>query len=865
MLFTIFPYWSKMIPQKIFRSSTIAGVQKCKHRILSRSSSTTSTADGTAATTVAAATALALGGIVAMAVTEEGQAQQQHHKMDVKDQKRPMITSLPRLPITNFRDKPQHYTSCDASDQKKISRFFPRLRRNKTLRRMEDTSTKQTLQSKYDVQWNHPLGEGGFGTVFIGEDSFTGEQVAVKKLPKAFTNQQNFQKEMNAFLHIRDKGGHPNICALRENFDEGEHFYLVFDLISGGEMFDHLCCHGAYSEADAARLVREIGSALAFLHGIGLIHGDLKPENLMLSSENSSDAVIKLVDFGCAQVVDKASPLYDDTIDNSEGKNKVFAAITPGYSPPEIIGSEARNIKHLEPSMDMFSLGIIVYVMLTGIHPFDLSGLSSDQEINERVKSCKKCPPPLRNSPITAHLSPSAIDLIEKLIEPNPKRRLTAQQMLDHPWVKGETARTGKIAYSDEKLSAYRRYKTKIEAQVFSSMVGWAEENKRRKASSSGGDRNNVTKRTSLIERSFQMLDPERKGYITKQQLSAFDDDTDTTDRKQRKGKQHTANGDDDSQHLSLSGFSDLLSENMKNRYYPAGHIVYREGEKGNKMYFINSGRIEISTKDGHQATSEQGDFFGEGALMSKKGRRSATVKCVTPVHAIEISREYLDKYLAKGGYGAKLTLAETAKARKRNRAKTILSLQKSLEEITIGKGDFLYQKNDAGDDIFILGDGSSADVVVDDHTVYKVNPGELCGEFPIVFGRPRNTSARCTSNTCTLHILKSKDFHKLLRTHPSLKDTLRDITLRREFQKALVFAIDKPFPLREYELRATFEAADSNNSGKLDLSDITLMLKNFDKDFTDSEIKDILNSLDLDGTGAIHWEEFKRIFGMAK
>ena len=97
---------------------------------------------------------------------------------------------------------------------------------------------------------------------------------------------------MDAFLHIRKSGGHPNLCGLRENFDEGDFYYLVLDLVRGGEMFDHLIKDGAYSEADAARLVREVGSALSFLHGIGLVHADLKPENLYVNiskdSKNSS-------------------------------------------------------------------------------------------------------------------------------------------------------------------------------------------------------------------------------------------------------------------------------------------------------------------------------------------------------------------------------------------------------------------------------------------------------------------------------------------------------------------------------------------------------------------------------------------------
>jgi serine/threonine protein kinase len=136
----------------------------------------------------------------------------------------------------------------------------------------------------------------------------------------------------------------------------------------------------------------------------------------MLSSENSSDAVIKLVDFGCSQLIDPKSPFFDADENHSN-------ANTPGYSPPEVVDKSQRG-KLLDPSVDMFSLGVIVYIMLTGVHPFDTDGTSSDAEINRRVLS--KQNPPLRNSQITAHLSQSSIQLIEKLLEWNPKKRLTA-------------------------------------------------------------------------------------------------------------------------------------------------------------------------------------------------------------------------------------------------------------------------------------------------------------------------------------------------------------------------------------------------------------------------------------------------------
>lgn len=120
---------------------------------------------------------------------------------------------------------------------------------------------------------------------------------------------------------------------------------------------------GAYSEADAARLVREVASALAFLHGLDTVHADLKPENLMLSTEHASDCVIKLVDFGCAQVT---AP--DSAFQLAKG-SKGETANTPAYCPPEVLDKRLAK-STLDPSMDMWALGTILYIMLTGMHPF---------------------------------------------------------------------------------------------------------------------------------------------------------------------------------------------------------------------------------------------------------------------------------------------------------------------------------------------------------------------------------------------------------------------------------------------------------------------------------------------------------------
>ena len=225
------------------------------------------------------------------------------------------------------------------------------LERKLTIQGIQTFLSRSSVQSKYDVDFDAPpLGEGGFGSVYLATDKKTGEKVALKKIDKKLTDNDTFLKEMRALLHIKAYGGHPHISALREYFEEGDYYYLILDLVSGGEMFDHLVAVGAYSEADAARLLREVASALAFLHGIGVVHGDLKPENLMLSTPKASDCVIKVVDFGCADVLQIMEDYYDYLMQDFDYRDvmllreaqkamakEVVDVNTPAYSAPEVI------------------------------------------------------------------------------------------------------------------------------------------------------------------------------------------------------------------------------------------------------------------------------------------------------------------------------------------------------------------------------------------------------------------------------------------------------------------------------------------------------------------------------------------------
>ncbi len=725
------------------------------------------------------------------------------------------------------------------------------IQRSRTMRIMSSKAIQnRTLSSLYDIDWKQePIGEGAFGHVLLATHKSSGERVAIKRIPKKLASHEDFQREMEALLRIQKWGGHPHICALREHFDEGGYYYLILDLVEGGEMFDHLVQHGAYSEADAARLVREVASALDFLHGIGVVHNDIKPENLMLSSDERTHGVVQIVDFGCAEVEGEDDD--DDDIDLDDlkssrlnGKTKAKKAglggFTPAYSSPEAF--EHRNVPPLPPT-DMWALGVIVYIMLTGVHPFDVQGTATDEEIEKEVRDFDTPLPLGPKHPYTRHLSPSARDLIMRLMERNPKNRLSAYEMLHHPWVTGEAASTNVIIGSDKRLNKFKRFKSKLQTQFFADAVGWADE-------AIAGE---TRRRTSLIERSFKAFDdgnflmqklaPLNHGVLASEILVDHDDDSD-------------ADNDEDAK-LGFTEYSNLLAENMKQKYFPRGHIVYRQGTEGNHMYFINSGTVEIITEDGVTNDRHQGDFFGEGALLHPKKIRSCTVKCKTPVHVIEINRNYFEKYLASSS-GLVLSLREKDKIRRRNRAKALLKLQNGMKSETFKRGETLYKEGDPGDSLFIVEDGV-VDISTKGHQIIKATEGNFCGEHSLLTGRMRNTTATCISDECVALRMLGRDFRQLMDAAPHVKESLTDMMNRRDFKKAVVLRLGHEFPYDDP--RKAFNAVDITKRGYLLRKEVAHIMRSMDKDYTDQEIDVMMHTLDLSGDGKVSYEEFVKVF----
>ncbi|XP_075344782.1 calcium/calmodulin-dependent protein kinase type IV isoform X2 [Mycteria americana] len=288
---------------------------------------------------------------------------------------------------------------------------------------------------------------GATSIVYRCRQKGTQKPYAVKMLKKT-VDKKIVRTEIGVLLRL----SHPNIIKLKEIFETPTEISLVLELVTGGELFDRIVEKGYYSERDAADAVKQILEAVAYLHANGIVHRDLKPENLLYATP-APDAPLKIADFGLSKIVEDQVTM------------KTVCG-TPGYCAPEILRGCAYG-----PEVDMWSLGIITYILLCGFEPFyDERG---DQYMFKRILNCEYD----FVSPWWDDVSLNAKDLVKKLIVLDPKKRLTTLQALQHPWVTGKAANFAHMDNAQKKLqefNARRKLKAAVKAVVASTRLGSA-------------------------------------------------------------------------------------------------------------------------------------------------------------------------------------------------------------------------------------------------------------------------------------------------------------------------------------------------------------------------------------------------------
>uniref|UniRef100_A0A7S4RVJ7 Calmodulin n=1 Tax=Alexandrium monilatum TaxID=311494 RepID=A0A7S4RVJ7_9DINO len=260
------------------------------------------------------------------------------------------------------------------------------------------------LEDDYDLQPD-VLGRGASGKVYLARERATGKRCAVKSLqfknvPEAV--RQDVKREAEVFLGM----DHPRIARLMDVYESENQLRLVMECMEGGELFDRVVDLGHFSEKDAADAVWQILLALNYIHSHGVVHRDVKLENFMYQKKD--DDQLKLIDFGFAKVW--------------EPKTKLAASCgTLSYVAPEVLD------KSYTSQCDMWSLGVVVFILLVGYMPFD----GSDSHQIALIKSGMY---EMERQQWDA-VSQQAKDLVRNLLVVDPTKRLTAEQALHHPWI----------------------------------------------------------------------------------------------------------------------------------------------------------------------------------------------------------------------------------------------------------------------------------------------------------------------------------------------------------------------------------------------------------------------------------------------
>uniref|UniRef100_A0A3Q4AXI2 calcium/calmodulin-dependent protein kinase n=1 Tax=Mola mola TaxID=94237 RepID=A0A3Q4AXI2_MOLML len=280
-----------------------------------------------------------------------------------------------------------------------------------------------------EYQLFEELGKGAFSVVRRCIKISSGQEYAAKIINTKKLSARDHQK-LEREARICRLLKHPNIVRLHDSISEEGFHYLVFDLVTGGELFEDIVAREYYSEADASHCIQQILESVHHCHVNGIVHRDLKPENLLLASKLKG-AAVKLADFGLAIEVqgDQQAwfawslnyPLlhYNSTLQMTP----LGFAGTPGYLSPEVL----RKDPYGKP-VDMWACGVILYILLVGYPPF----WDEDQHrLYQQIKAGAYDFP----SPEWDTVTPEAKDLINKMLTINPSKRITAAEALKHPWI----------------------------------------------------------------------------------------------------------------------------------------------------------------------------------------------------------------------------------------------------------------------------------------------------------------------------------------------------------------------------------------------------------------------------------------------
>ncbi|XP_040176351.1 calcium/calmodulin-dependent protein kinase type II subunit gamma isoform X8 [Rana temporaria] len=297
-----------------------------------------------------------------------------------------------------------------------------------------------------EYQLYEELGKGAFSVVRRCVKKSTSQEYAAKIINTKKLSARDHQK-LEREARICRLLKHPNIVRLHESISEEGFHYLVFDLVTGGELFEDIVAREYYSEADASHCIHQILESVNHIHQHDIVHRDLKPENLLLASK-CKGAAVKLADFGLAIEV--------------QGDQQAWFGFagTPGYLSPEVL----RKDPYGKP-VDIWACGVILYILLVGYPPF----WDEDQhKLYQQIKAGAYDFP----SPEWDTVTPEAKNLINQMLTINPAKRITADQALKHPWV-CQRSTVASMMHRQETVECLRKFnaRRKLKGAILTTML----------------------------------------------------------------------------------------------------------------------------------------------------------------------------------------------------------------------------------------------------------------------------------------------------------------------------------------------------------------------------------------------------------
>jgi calcium-dependent protein kinase len=270
-------------------------------------------------------------------------------------------------------------------------------------------------------------GSGAFATVRKVTNKVSGQVRALKIIKK-----QKGQDSARMYLEVEilKKLVHPNIMQIFEFYEDKKNFYIITELCEGGELFDQIVEKGSFTESEAAWVMKQLMSAINYIHTNNIVHRDLKPENILLDTKKNN--IIKIIDWGTARFFEKNKKM-----------NKVSG--TPYYIAPEVL------FEKYDEKCDIWSCGVIMYILLCGYPPFNGE---TDNEILNKIKTGKYVFPEEEWD----NISDEGKDLIAKMLEFNPSTRYSASECLSHRWLTDNTKKTIDTKFSIKCLNNMKKF-----------------------------------------------------------------------------------------------------------------------------------------------------------------------------------------------------------------------------------------------------------------------------------------------------------------------------------------------------------------------------------------------------------------------